>query len=492
MRLSIAIRLWRFVVVIAALQWASPAPAQGVLDFHGDPGRSGRYIVPALDWTKARGLRLDTAFTPRFVGHLYAQPLYWQPPDATAGRLLVATEDNVAAAIDAVSGKTLWTHRLGKPVALSALPCGNIDPLGVTGTPVIDASSATLYLDAMVAGPTGPRHLIFALSLQDGAVRTGWPVDVGAALAAHGLRFDAAVQNQRGALALLGGRVFVPYGGHFGDCGTYHGWIVGVSLADPGDIRTWRTEALGGGIWAPGGIASAGGRLYFATGNTIGARRWGDGEAVLGLAPDLARGGRRDYFAAADWRGLDAADADLGGSNALPLAVPAAMRLILALGKDARAYLLDRDNLGGIGAALVAKTVATGPIRTAPATWQMADAARVAFAGQGADCPDRHAGDGLTVLAIRAGAPPALATSWCGAVSGQGAPIVTTTDGRSNPVVWMLGAEGDDRLHAFRGDTGQPLFSSGRLAGLHHFQTLIATRERLYVGADGRLYAFGF
>ena len=74
---------------------------------------------------------------------------------------------------------------------------------------------------------------------------------------------------------------------------------------------------------------------------------------------------------------------------------------------------------------------------------------------------------------------------------GAGAPIVTTTDGTANPIVWMLGAEGDNRLHGFRGDTGEALFTSSPLvAGLRHFQTLIAADDRLFVGADGRLYAF--
>ena len=84
-----------------------------------------------------------------------------------------------------------------------------------------------------------------------------------------------------------------------------------------------------------------------------------------------------------------------------------------------------------------------------------------------------------------------IQTAWCGAVSGAGAPIVTTTDGSANPVVWMLGAEGDNRLHGFGGDTGERLFTSPPLAGLRHFQTLIAAADRLFVGADGRLYAFG-
>jgi hypothetical protein len=66
---------------------------------------------------------------------------------------------------------------------------------------------------------------------------------------------------------------------------------------------------------------------------------------------------------------------------------------------------------------------------------------------------------------------------------------------RLTPVVWMVGAEGDNRLHGFKGDTGEPLFPAGAgpaMEGLRHFQTLIATRDRLYVGADGRIYAFAF
>jgi hypothetical protein len=73
---------------------------------------------------------------------------------------------------------------------------------------------------------------------------------------------------------------------------------------------------------------------------------------------------------------------------------------------------------------------------------------------------------------------------------------VTTTDGHSEPIVWMVGAEGDNRLHAFKGDTGEPLLDGGvpkeAMAGLRHFQSLIATDDRLYVGADDKIYAFAF
>ncbi len=489
---------------LPVLAIAGGCHAQSVLSYHGSPERSGNFTMPGLSWDRARRVHLDAGFHPSFSGHVYAQPLYWQPPGSPPGSasavLIVATESDTVEAIDAASGKIAWTRNLGRPAPLSALPCGNIDPLGITGTPVIDPGTQAVYLDAMVAEASGPRHQIFALSLKDGAVLPGWPVDVAAALAAQGRHFNDPDQNQRGALAILDGRVYVPYGGHFGDCGDYHGWVVGVGLANPGDVVAWSTRAHGGGIWAPGGIASDGRSLFVATGNTMDARGWSDGEAVIRLAPDLAHStSTRDYFAPSDWRALDASDADLGGANPLPLDAPAAtgaQPLILALGKDARAYLLDRSNLGGIGGSLLTETVATGPIRTAASAYPAADGVFVAFAGAGAHCPAPRRGDALTVLEIRAGSPPALTTAWCGALSGRGSPVVTTTDGHSDPVVWMLGAEGDNRLHGFRGDTGEPLFAGGgpgdRMSGLHHFQDLLPAGGRLYVGADDRLYAFSF
>jgi hypothetical protein len=108
--------------------------------------------------------------------------------------------------------------------------------------------------------------------------------------------------------------------------------------------------------------------LFVATGNTFGARTWSDGEAVIRLAPDLHRSDdKRDFFAPSDWEALDARDADLGGSNPLPLEVPGGgPPLILALGKDRKAYLLDRNNLGGIGGQLAVETVSDRAIITAP------------------------------------------------------------------------------------------------------------------------------
>ncbi|HLK84251.1 MAG TPA: hypothetical protein VKT99_22545 [Xanthobacteraceae bacterium] len=494
------------LLVVAAIMTSGPvlaqspqAPAQdNVLTYHGSPDRSGNFTVPGLTWQRAKSLHLDEHFHARLAGNVYAQPLYWRAPGSNSGMLLVATEENTVHALNATTGDAIWTRSLGRPVARSALRCGNISPLGITGTPVIDEASGAIYLDANIADPSGPRHRLFALSLKDGSVLPGWPIDVAGALRSVQQSFNSRDQNQRGALTILGGTLYVPFGGHYGDCGDYRGWVIGVSLREPRSVAAWSTRARGGGIWAPGGISVAGQSLFAATGNTFGASTWRDGEAVFRLAPDLHRSSdKRDFFAPPNWLALDQRDADLGGTNPVPLKAGVStsrQALILALGKDGRGYLLDQNNLGGIGGSLAAETVSYRPIRTAPAVYEVGADAYVALQAVGAHCPSGASGNGLTVLKIRAGPQPSFETAWCGGLNGAGSPIVTTSDGRADPIVWVVGAEGDNRLHGFRGDTGEPILdrSDPAMAGLHHFQTLIATKDRLYVGADQRVYAFAF
>jgi hypothetical protein len=229
-----------------------------------------------------------------------------------------------------------------------------------------------------------------------------------------------------------------------------------------------------------------------ATGNTFGASNWSDGEAVLRLAPDLHRSSdKRDYFAPPDWHSLDERDLDLGGTAPLPLTI-GGQAFVLALGKDGRAYLLDQNDLGGVGGSLAAQAISQRPLRTAAAAYSVNGETYVALQGPGVSCPAPQSEHQLTVLKIALGQRPSIVQAWCGKVSGAGSPIVTTTDGASDPIVWIVGAEGDNRLHAFKGDTGEQLISSSTMAGLRHFQTLIATKNRVYVGADGRVYAFAF
>jgi hypothetical protein len=500
------VRAWEHLPLILLLSiCAMSASAQAadetgattqVLEHHGDAGRSGQYVVPGLTWQAAAQLKRDPAFHAVIAGPVYAQPLYWPVPGSDHALLVVVSEQNIVYALDSRSGALAWKTSLGPPVARASLPCGNVDPLGITGTPVIDAHREALYLDAMVADKAlGARHMIFAVSLKDGSVLRGWPLDVQATLERSGQSFKSPVQNERGALTILRDAVYIPYGGHFGDCGDYHGMVVSVGLEPPHAMRSWSTAARGGGIWAPGGVSSDGKALYVATGNTMLALRWSGGEAVIRLGPDLTFSAQpRDFFAPSNWFRLDMTDADLGGTNPLLLKL-AAREFILALGKDGKAYLLDAQNLGGIGGNILTKSVSSDQIRTSPAYIALDNKAWVAFQGQGVDCPKGSNGD-LTALKVTPGASPTLDVAWCASAHGRGSPIITTTDGHANPIVWIVGAEGSNRLQGFRADTGAQLFAGGGAAEamteVRRFQTPIAVGGRLYVAGDEHVYAFMF
>lgn len=498
-------RRWLVIPLVACLVEGAVAADSGdvrgnsgVLEHHGNAGRSGMFVVPTLTLERARQLHRDPSFHADVAGPVYAQPLYWRVPGSNQALLLVATEQNFVYALDAATGRVIWKTSLGTSVPRSALPCGNINPLGITGTPVIDEHSQTLYVDALVGGQGAAKHQIFGVALKDGAILSGWPIDVEGALKESGKRFQSTVQNQRGALTILDNTLYVPYAGHFGDCGDYRGWVLGVSLQHPHAVHAWSTRARGGGIWAPGGLVSDGSSIYAVTGNTFGARTWGDGEAVIRLGPGLSFSEKpQDFFAPSDWQELDATDSDLGSTNALLLNLPGAKpaELVLALGKDGKAYLLDRHSLGGIGGSILSKKVSSDPIRAAPASFSVGNEVWVAFQGQGIDCTRGTSGD-LIVIAITPGAPPTLRVGWCGVENGRGSPIVTTTDGKANPIVWAVGAEGDNRLHGFRGDTGEVVFSGGgpgdAMGEVRRFQTLIAAGGRLYVVGDQQVYAFVF
>jgi hypothetical protein len=153
-----------FLAILLATSVPMRAHSQqaGVLSYHGNPERSGHFVIQGLTWERARSLHLDPDFHARVSGHVYAQPLYWRQAGSGPGMLLVATEDNTVHALDATTGAEIWRRSVGKPVTRSSLGCGNIDPLGITGTPVIDPSTGTIYLDAAVAEASGPRHRVFS------------------------------------------------------------------------------------------------------------------------------------------------------------------------------------------------------------------------------------------------------------------------------------------------------------------------------------------
>ncbi len=461
-----------------------------VTEHHNHDTRDGLYIDPAFTPAAAAALKRDTNFNGTISGNVYAQPLYIEGgPDGRA-MVIAVTESNNVYALDAANGSVIWQRNVGAPVPMADLPCGNIDPLGITGTPVVDLPSRTLFLDAMTTpdGGTTKKHLIYALNVDTGTTNSGWPVDVNATAKSGSTVFTSVPQGQRSALAIVGTNVYVPYGGLAGDCGTYYGWVVGVPLTQPTNVTAWATTARGGGAWSVGGICSDGTNPFVATGNTFGASTWGGGEAIIRLFPGPVFSGQtNDYWAPTNWVALDAGDTDLGGSGPLIVDVPGATpsKLLVALGKDGNAYLINRTNLGGVSVPLAKAHLSSSTFIQAAATYQTSLGTYVVAKGNSTS---------LIAFRITPTSPPAISGVWTNSENGQGSPFVTTTDGTNNVIVWGIGSESDQRLHGFNGDTGAVVFNGGGanelMAGTRRFNTAIAARGRIYVANDNKVYAF--
>ena len=163
-----------------------------------------------------------------------------------------------------------------------------------------------------------------------------------------------------------------------------------------------------------------------------------------------------DFFVAPNFVSLDRADLDLGGTSAAIVDVPlpggGLAHWLLQLGKDGNAYVLDRADLGGIGGGLAVQSVSQSEIITAPAVVPVRGGVLVGFNGPGASCPLPVSGARLTMVEVTAqagaGMHPSIRTLWCAGLASSGAPIITTTNGVSQPVVWITGAGGDGQLHA--------------------------------------------
>src|SRR5438132_9555165 len=234
----------------------------------------------------------------------------------------------------------------------------------------------------MIDGAT-KKHFIYSLNVDTGAINPGWPVDVNARATYNGLTFTSLVQNERAALGLVNGVVYVPYSGHAGDCGAYRGWVVGVRINNPASVTSWATTAVGGGIWGHGGVASDGTNMLVVTGNTFNTGgNWMGGEAIIRLqAGPTWTGQPTDYWAPTNWFSLDNSDTDLGGVSATVIDVPGATpsQLVLALGKDSNAYLLNRNNLGGITSAVTQANVSGTNRGTSAVTYHTSQATYFAF-----------------------------------------------------------------------------------------------------------------
>ncbi|HET7263400.1 MAG TPA: PQQ-binding-like beta-propeller repeat protein [bacterium] len=504
---------------------AAPAAPAGILMFHSDPARTGwdpgeRALTPEA--VRSRSPR--RLWSEPVDGDVYASPLV-VPGVTVRGQprtvVYVATERDAVYAFDAESGTRLWGPvSLGTPVPRSSLPCGNIDPVGITGTPVVDRASGTLFAVAQTT-PDGGRtrsYRIAALGLDTGAVRRGWPVTIDPP-ASGGLKFDVRPQQQRGALLLLHGVIYIPFGGYWGDCGDYHGWVVAVPVAAPGRQESYATPTgRMGGIWATGGIsADADGRLYAGTGNSDSGGRVDYGEAVVRLetSPSLRfSGSARDFFIPSNYVPLNGTDTDLG--SATPMVLPdqpgtATPHLVVAAGKQGVVYLVNRDNMGGVakgdgvsGEGVYSRCVfgdCRGPggrIFSAGAYWDGGAAGRFIYlpgTGGGSQPEPCRGTGGIVALRLDVSAQShasVLDVAWCSpGMRDAGAPAVTGSG--ANGIVWVVDTAAGS-LHALDARTGAPLYASSNGDGpgpTHRFITPAVYGGRVYIGAAHAVVAYG-
>jgi hypothetical protein len=505
------IRICSLVILgscVAILGAIHTAHAQvNVTQFHNHDSRDGLYVDSAFTQSAAANLTRELNFDGTIVGNVYAQPLYIE--GGPNGPMIIAvTESNNVYALHAVDGTIIWQRNVGPPVPAADLGCpAKFDPIGITGTPVVDLASRALFLDAMTTpdGGTTKQHLILSLDVDTGDINPGWPVDVEATATYNGVTFDAGIQQQRPALGIVGNIVYVGYGSMRDGC-HYHGWLVGVPIDNPAGVMAWASATHGGSwrgaIWGVGGVASDGKTPFVTTGNTFNTGgNWDGGEAVIRFqSGPIFSGDPGDYWTPMNWLDLDGIDLDLGSCGPLLVDVPGATpsHLVVAMGKDRKAYLVNRDNLGGISQPVASTQVASSTILQAGVTYRTKQSTYVAF---------RANNNGNTVLSafrITATNPPAIdvASGWNAtrASGGCGSPFVTSTDGSNNVIVWAVGTEdhntqGDQRLHGYDGETGAVVYDGGGpnelMAGTHYYNTTgIVARGRIYVAGDNKVYAF--
>jgi len=271
---------------------------------------------------------------PRIVASLQLDGQVYASPIVAGGHTVVATEHDTVYSFDA-AGRQLWRTHLGAPSPAGERACGNIDPLGITGTPAFDTATGLVYVAAEYGGP--PRHELVAIDAADGSVRWHRSLDLPGV--------ERAAMQERGALAVTGGRVWVPFGGQDGDCGGYKGRVVGVALDGSGSPLVYTVPTTReAGIWtAPGPSVDAAGHLLVAVGNGESGRGdpYDHSDSVLELDPgaELA-----DSFSPSTWASDNEADLDLGSQG------PALIgKWIFIAGKSGTAYVLRQGALGGIG-----------------------------------------------------------------------------------------------------------------------------------------------
>jgi outer membrane protein assembly factor BamB len=315
------------------------------------------------------------AFKTPLKGAIFAQPL------VANGTLLVVTEDDWAYGLDPTTGAVRWEKNFGTPVNYEEIgSCPDIKPhIGITSTPVIDTTTNVAYFVAnslIKAGESSWK--MHAVSLTTGNEVSGFPVDLTGKKAENvpNVTLVGHKQLQRPALLMLEGVVYAAFGSHC-DFTPYAGIIAGVSTS--GQVKTiWAASNKGASVWQSGsGLISDGPKqILFTTANGTGSTPGeGDPPAGPGNAPPEGKLGEsvvraqvdnegkikaKEFFSPFNSAELDKEDFDIGsaGPIALPsqyFGTPAYPNLLVQGSKKGVVYLLNRNELGGMGQGLGGK-----------------------------------------------------------------------------------------------------------------------------------------
>ncbi|HVO81645.1 MAG TPA: hypothetical protein VMT28_13000 [Terriglobales bacterium] len=369
------LRLAAFILSLACLGSAQVS----VTTFHNDNSRTGQntqetILTPANVNVNSFG----KLFSHAVDGYVYAQPLYVPnvsiPGKGTHNVIYVATEHDGVFAFDADSNagsnaSPLWKKSFINPsqgitsVSSGDVGCGDLVPeIGITGTPVIDTSSGTLYVVAKTKEHGQFFQRLHALDITTGAEKFGGPVTIRARVKGTGdgsangfVRFDPLRHSQRPGLLLQNGTVYIAWASHC-DIGPYHGWVMSYDAQTLAQKAVWNStpNAGLGGFWASGaGIAAdAAFNLFLASGNgtfdvDTGGRDYGDSIVKL-PPPTTSRFKVSDFFTPFNQGSLENGDVDLGsgGLLLLPDQNGPHRHLLVQAGKEGTIYLVDRDNMG--------------------------------------------------------------------------------------------------------------------------------------------------
>ncbi|MBS1947348.1 MAG: hypothetical protein JST47_06235 [Bacteroidetes bacterium] len=351
-----------------------------VLTQHNNNTRSGlNDHETVLRDTNVNANRFGRLFNLPVDDQVYAQPLVVgnvAMSGTSYNVVYIATVNNTIYAYDADGGSLFWKKNYTSPGMRPpknsdmTQACGGLyydfsGNIGIVGTPVIDSISQTIYFVARSTnnGNSFVQYL-HAVDITTGNERTGSPVMITATYTGNGdgsnnnqIIFDAQRQNQRQALTLTNGVLYVTFSSHC-DWGPYHGWILGynASTLQQQVVYNDSPDGYNAGLWESGtGMAvDDGGSLYIVTGNgSVGinndpANPRNRGESAMKLSVAGATLNISSYFTPFNFDYLEANDLDYGcmGSFLIPNS-----NYFFTGAKDGNLYLLNKDNMGGYQAA---------------------------------------------------------------------------------------------------------------------------------------------